>query len=135
MGDNGQRVYVGPWRERRNDGAQCRVVVAIDADKSHVGGVEYDKETDLRAWPEAWTAREVVLLAAALAARDERVRELEAELAAVRPKAEAAERWARAHRALDDEIDAGDEFSARIVEFQAARDAILAACPEKGGAR
>lgn len=66
-------------------------------------------------------------LAATVAARDERVRELEAELAAMRPKVEAAERYAATWQHRTDEVAAERKFHAAHV-------AILAARPEKGGA-
>jgi hypothetical protein len=99
------------------------VVIAIDANKNHVGSVEYDKESDLRARPEAWTAREVVLLAATLAARDERVRELEAEV---------AEWQSRAKELLEDGCR-GSDLNTRLCEQIAGLDAEVAALREVAG--
>lgn len=76
-----------------------------------------------------------------MVAREERTKEWEAELAAIRPRAEAAERYAAAARALLEFTDnppgtkdCWQVHDAAVLETQAAHDALLAACPEKGGA-
>ena len=68
-------------------------------------------------------------------ARDVRVERLEAELAAMRPKAEAAERYADAARVLL-AADGLPAILAAGINLGECRLAILAACPapEKGGA-